>query len=337
MTQKRSLFLGLTHAFSDGTAGYLVASTSSLPYETLILYVGLYNLLAFGMQPLAGWLVDTTGRPRLALQGSLGLMAAVLPLSFVSPVAAIACAGVASSCFHVSAGSLCVTDTQTVTPSGYFAAPGVMGLTLGGFCGATGVVLWPYLTACLILSAVAIHRWPEIRSAVVSTTVGMDRHEMLMIVLLFAIALRSVIWMVYQELLFGNFAELLIIAAFAMTGKFVGGHLADRFGIRMWGTLALALAGPCLAVGEMVRPLFYVGILILQSATPVGLWAMSQLLPRHPATASGLALGLAIGIGGLGRWLGVELSAMSLTMQIVVTTIAAGAMALSVRARHTVS
>jgi hypothetical protein len=41
------------------------------------------------------------------------------------------------------------------------------------------------------------------------------------------------------------------------------------------------------------------GVALLQSATPVALAATARLLPRAPATAAGLTLGLAVAVGGI--------------------------------------
>jgi MFS transporter, FSR family, fosmidomycin resistance protein len=58
------------------------------------------------------------------------------------------------------------------------------------------------------------------------------------------------------------------------------------------------LAAPLLAFGGQNLALLLPGVALLQSATPVALAATARILPRYPATAAGLALGLAIAIGG---------------------------------------
>jgi len=120
-----------------------------------------------------------------------------------------------------------------------------------------------------------------------------------MLVLLAGIALRSAVWSSLQLLFQGRFDLLLALAVAAAAGKILGGILADRVGWRRWTVGALALAAPLLALGEQNLIALLAGVALLQSATPVALAATSRLLPRSPATAAGLALGLAIAIGGI--------------------------------------
>jgi FSR family fosmidomycin resistance protein-like MFS transporter len=96
----------------------------------------------------------------------------------------------------------------------------------------------------------------------------------------------------------GRYDLLLLMAVAAAAGKILGGALADRIGWRRWVVGALLLAAPLLALGARSLPLLLLGVALLQSATPVGLALSAQLLPHRPATAAGLALGLAIAIGG---------------------------------------
>jgi len=118
-------------------------------------------------------------------------------------------------------------------------------------------------------------------------------------VLLAAIALRSAVWSSLQFLFEGRYDLLIAMALAAALGKIAGGVLADRVGWRRWTLGALALAAPLLIIGEQSLIALLAGVALLQSVTPVTLAATARLLPRYPATAAGLALGLAIAIGGL--------------------------------------
>jgi FSR family fosmidomycin resistance protein-like MFS transporter len=68
---------------------------------------------------------------------------------------------------------------------------------------------------------------------------------------------------------------------------------------------ALAGAACLLALAAQNTIALLLGIALLQSATPVAMMAVYRAMPRHPATAAGLALGLAIAIGGLPVYSGV--------------------------------
>jgi FSR family fosmidomycin resistance protein-like MFS transporter len=126
-----------------------------------------------------------------------------------------------------------------------------------------------------------------------------EGHDLVMLALLAAIALRSAVWSSLEFLFAGRYELLLAMALAAALGKVAGGALADWIGWRRWAFGSLALAAPLLALGSQHMIALLAGIALLQSATPVALAASARLLPGRPATAAGLALGLAIAIGGL--------------------------------------
>jgi FSR family fosmidomycin resistance protein-like MFS transporter len=129
--------------------------------------------------------------------------------------------------------------------------------------------------------------------------VEFEAHDLVMLALLAAIALRSLVWSSLNFLLAGRYELLIAMALAAAAGKIAGGLLADRVGWRGYVVGAMALAAPLLALGGgRVFPLL-LGVALLQSATPAALAATLRLLPGRPATAAGLALGLAVAIGGV--------------------------------------
>jgi hypothetical protein len=93
---------------------------------------------------------------------------------------------------------------------------------------------------------------------------------------------------------------MLAMALAAGTGKFLGGITADTIGWQnsLGGGLVLAIL--LFTFGGENIVLLLIGIACLQSATPICLLLMTRQLPGYPATATGLALGLAIAMGGLG-------------------------------------
>jgi hypothetical protein len=201
-----------------------------------------------------------------------------------------------------------------------FAAPGVLGLALGGLLAATGNGAWWAFLPPLALVGWGVaglaerprteDRRPKtedapaahgLRSVVHSPHEAhhFDTHDLIMLVLLATIALRSAVWSTLDFLAQGRYETLLALALAAALGKLLGGPLADRIGWRRYAVGALALAAPLLALAGENLMLVLPGVALLQSATPAALAALSRQLPRSPATAAGLGLGLAIAIGGL--------------------------------------
>jgi FSR family fosmidomycin resistance protein-like MFS transporter len=126
-----------------------------------------------------------------------------------------------------------------------------------------------------------------------------EGHDYVMLMLLAAIALRSAVWNIYQVLMQGDTRLLVALAIAAAIGKILGGVLADRVGWRRWALGALLASTPLLVLGTYHGLALLFGVGLLQSATPAMLGLLARTSPRHPATAAGLALGLAIALGGL--------------------------------------
>lgn len=264
--------------------------------------VMLYNLLAFGCQPLLGWLVDRVENPRLSALVGLGLLAASLLMMPYQVTAAIVLAGLGSAAFHVGGGALalCATRGRAAGP-GLFASPGVLGLALGGALAITGhVVAWPFLVLLTALAAIIIYlELPILPYEEREPQPIFENHDLIMLVLLAAIALRSLVWSTLQLVMQAQVETLIALAIAAALGKVLGGFLADRFGWRRWCLAAMSGAAILLTLGANSIIALMLGVALLQSATPAALAAMLRLEPRRPATAAGLALGLGIALGGL--------------------------------------
>jgi MFS transporter, FSR family, fosmidomycin resistance protein len=314
------IVLGCAHGVADAAAGFLLGTLHhQRPLNQALLLVLLYNVLAFGYQPLLGWLSDRLQCSRLAV--SVGLLALAASLLIVphSLVLAISLAGGGSAIFHVGGAALTYLATPYPTrAAGIFTAPGVVGLTIGGIAGYTGVSLAPALLVSLIGLAGAI---AQCRNSNFNAPPLYLPHRPYpphpsqppipntQLLLLSAIALISTVWTGVQLLLIGQAQWLLAVAIAAALGKLVGGHIAETVGYRRWAIAALLAAIPLLLLGRTVFLFLLPGVALLQSSVPITLTATIQQMPHQPATAAGLALGLAILIGGVPVLIGVNLFA----------------------------
>jgi hypothetical protein len=91
-----------------------------------------------------------------------------------------------------------------------------------------------------------------------------------------------------------------------LLGKFAGGFAADWLGWKRYTVGALLLAVPLLVWSEGNRWLLLPGVALLQSATPAAVTALWSYMPKMPATASGMAFGLAIAAGAIPFVLGLQ-------------------------------
>ena len=312
--------LGLAHGVSDGSAGLLVGMLASGGDAVQAgMGVLLYNTLAFGGQPLAGLVIDRLGHPRRALLLGLGLNAAgllMLPWGGQGPVlmAGAALAGAGSALQHTGGGALAYFATPArASGPGLFAAPGVLGLAIGGMLASLGYTnIWPWLLALLLcgllLAALRLPDIPYTRQKGAAAP-AFDAHDALMLLLLLAIALRSSVWSLSQQLLIEQAPTVLNFALAAALSKALGGFAADRFGLWRWSAGALLISAgllilpallPYLPLGRNAAlPVLGLGLSLLQSTTPAMAVLMLHAVPRFPATAAGLVYGLPVIAGGV--------------------------------------
>ncbi|HEX5705744.1 MAG TPA: hypothetical protein VFX96_00495 [Pyrinomonadaceae bacterium] len=296
------LVLGLSHAFADAAAGALLVGLShSMALSQVALFVVLYNVIAFGAQPVFGHFADRARRPREAALAGLALLACALFAARIDVSTAVVLAGIGSSLFHVGGGALalCATEGRATGP-GLFAAPGVVGLAAGGALAFAGYDLTLPLAAALVALGLVVRRFglPPMPYDARAAEPTLDGKELILVALLAAVALRSAVWTSAQYLFEGRYSMLLVLAFAACAGKLVGGALAELFGWRRWTAASLVAAAPLVLVGESSFAALAGGVFLLQSATPACIAAVGRLLPRRPATAAGLALGLGIAAGG---------------------------------------
>ncbi|HMQ79128.1 MAG TPA: MFS transporter [Ignavibacteria bacterium] len=295
--------LGLAHGVSDCSAGLILGSLSnSISIYGVGSMVLLYNVLAFGAQPLAGLLTDKLKNPRLAVLTGLFLMAAAVIMYFINPFAAVLFAGLASAVFHVGGGALALCSTpDRSSGAGLFSAPGVAGLAIGGYLAVSEI--FPAAVLIALLSALAVFifalKIPVLPYNAPRSENEFEKHDFIMLVLLLAIALRSAVWNIFQHIEQGEITNIILISISAAGGKIIGGYAGDLIGWRRYSFSALIIAVPLLILGESSIYFLLPGIALLQSVTPVMVTALYRNMKKLPATSAGLSFGLAIAAGGL--------------------------------------
>lgn len=302
-------FLALGHGINDLLAGYFLGclASSSADVKNIGLSLLMYNLLAFGGQYPVAILLERIGNHQkmISLAFLMNLGAALL--FFAVPSLAVVMAGTASAIYHVAGGSVCASRDKAL-PIGLFAAPGVAGLIAGGYLAWEQYSLqWPLVVICvlflLLLQFVGISNTAssQINRDQTKSTAGvhLDKHDLIMILLLLIISLRSAVWNIFQLLHDQQYDWLIAIAIAAFAGKIVGGWLADRIGWKAYTYLSMIAAAPLIHFFRNELLLFCIGIGLLQSGIP----ATTALLIRsvHGKKERGIALsfGAAIILGAL--------------------------------------
>jgi FSR family fosmidomycin resistance protein-like MFS transporter len=251
----------------------------------------IYNVLAFGTQPLFGRLTDLLKTPRWsAAIGCIVTAASIFGLRF-SPMAAVLLAGVGNALFHVGGGTISLNLTpQRATAPGLFVAPGALGLAAGIAIGKAGLfVPWPFVSLLLIC---CIGMWmvkiPSIDYQRKSVPMAFTFFGVMVLLLLVSISIRTLVgfsvafpWKADSTLL-----ATLVVAVFF--GKAAGGILADRYGWLLVAVSALLISAPLIAFGANMPGVAIVGVFLFNLTMAVTLAAVAGAFPGRPGFAFGI-------------------------------------------------
>ena len=295
---KKYITLGLGHAMNDCIAGFIIGSLFYHGYSIMEMgiYTLAYNLLAFGGQLVVARVIELHFFPKKYLAGCFVLLPAALLLLNVIPPLAVLLSGIASAVFHVTGGVEATRKDDKAFGIGIFASPGIVGLIGGGIFAYMHIdIVWPGVLLCALY---AFFIWRFYRSSpgpVASRAEPeFEKHDIVMVILVTVISLRSVIWDVVQLVQQQNYAWLMIIAVAAMCGKIVGGFLSDRIGYTRYTTYALMLAIPFLTLLKKNIIALSIGVFLLQSTIPSTTVMIIKAVKRKPALAIALSFGVSI-------------------------------------------
>ena len=274
--KKNITILALGHGLNDMIAGYFLGSFSVENNDLFQvgLAITLYNILAFGGQYAVAYFLEKISDLKKIIIFSYILNVIAVAIFLFMPIISIVLAGIASAIYHVAGGSYCAENNKAVN-IGLFAAPGIAGLIAGGYLAWQQFAIIPgLLTVALIFLFILVkiritRQVPEKSTACAeSQKHSIDSHDIIMILLLIIISLRSVTWNVFQLIHENNFEWLIAIAIAAVIGKVAGGWLADKIGWRLYALSSAIIATPLLTFFKNEIILFCIGIGILQSGIP---------------------------------------------------------------------
>jgi MFS transporter, FSR family, fosmidomycin resistance protein len=307
------------------------------------------------VQPLFGFWSDRWGAlwliPGGVLLAAVGVAGAAVSPVYPLVVVLVFVGGLGVAAFHPEGAKFAAYASGRKRASGmsYFNVGGNAGYALGAF--VTGqLVVWlglvgglvamaPVAAAAIMLARVS-PRLTELKpaSAVDGLSAGEDRPGA-MGLLAAVIALRSVAW--FTLLAFvplwviahghskaaGSRLLFLMLLAGAV-GTLALGPVADRVGLRRTLTITQAAVGPLLLLFVYVGGTAGTVALMLVGVCVVGTFGvtmvLSQLyLPHHVGIASGLSVGLAMGIGGIAAVaLGAVADAVDLKTALTISAVA---------------
>ncbi|MFF2529223.1 MFS transporter [Brevibacillus sp. NPDC058079] len=315
----------------------IVEKNLALTFTQVGMILLVMNLTSSVLQPFVGYFADRKSIPLLPplalIVSGLGMLALAFSGSYYFVLVAVACVGIGSAIFHPEASrfahlasgprrGLGQSIFQVGGNAGQALAP-LMTILVFANLGQTGAAwfLLPALVASGILLYVALwYRGQQrLKKATASPVTYTNRNKRLIALglLIVIVSVRS--WMnagyqsFYQFYLmyvkdmdYAN-AQLVIFGfLFAgAIGTFFGGPLSDRFGkrnlliISTLGSLPLTLLTPYVS-GFWAFPLLVISGFIMLSSFSVTVVYAQELLPGKIGTVSGLIIGLAFGMGGMG-------------------------------------
>ena len=314
-------FLIAAHGWSYGQAAALVLASS---------------VSSSVIQPLFGHLSDGRSLSWL-LPGGVALAAAGTALagvmgSYPATFAVVVVSGLGVAAYHPEGSRFAnyVAGERRATGMSLFSVGGNAGLALGpaivtplaltlGLEGTPLIAVLPLAVAALL--------WRELRrlrgfAPSTGAGAGHDPHAPAdqwrpFVRLALVIAARSIVFfglMTLVPLYFvdelgaseatANTALTVMLAAGAI-GTLIGGRLADRFGRRIVLRTSLALLTPLIVVLLLSGVGLAIATLALIGAATIATFSVTvvmgqEYLPSRLGVASGVTLGLSIGIGGLG-------------------------------------
>ena len=307
------------------------------------------------VQPLFGLWSDRRGAlwliPGGTLLAAVGVAGAAIAPVYPLVLLLVLAGGLGVAAFHPEGAKFAAYASGRKRASGmsYFNIGGNTGYAIGAF--ATGqLVVWlglvGGLVAMLPVVVAAYGLWrvlPHLSRLTPETNVGGylrgDDRRRAMALLGGVIALRSIAW--FTLLAFvplwvvslghskadGSRLLFLMLLAGAL-GTLLLGPIADRMGLRRTLVVTQTVIAPAMLVFIYVGGVIGAVALMLVGVCVVGTFGvtmvLSQLyLPRHVGMASGLSVGLAMGVGGVAAVvLGVVADAVDLKTALTISAIA---------------
>jgi FSR family fosmidomycin resistance protein-like MFS transporter len=353
--------LSFGHLATDFAGGALPAllpflvSKFDLTYTLAAVVMLVSTLSGSILQPLFGLLSDRRGAfwliPSGVALGGIGMALAAASPTYGVVLLFVALAGLGTAAYHPEGSKFAAYASGRRRASGMalFQFGGNLGYGLGALA-ATPLVVWLGLRGglflmvpCVAAAALLVRLSPYLKTFeperhLHRARAGEDRPRA-MAVLLSVILFRSLSWfglltfVPLWEVYLGNSksygSHLLALMLLAGgVGTLVAGPIADRYGRR-----AVMIASSFVSPGLVLTFLLVGGTpgaiaLALNGVAIIGTYGPTMVLsqeylPRHIAMASGLAVGFAIGLGGIAAVvLGAVADSVDLRTALWVTAVA---------------
>ena len=330
---KRLMIHTFSHAAVDFACFYILFArmAQSQSDRTAAAAFLVYSLIAFGLQPLFGFVIDYfRSFPAASVGCLLVLVGVCLPQS--AAFVGLVFAALGNAWFHVGAGSdTLLASHGRMWDVGMFVASGALGIAFGTLAGQAQCS--PVAPILLVAIPLLLEWWLPTQYGGLLERYwiysGKASVPVAFLLLLLAIAMRGFVGAATPSPWKVDSLDLLLAAVAAFVGKAVGGMLADLFGARRIGVGALLLSLPLLCFGQQSAVLSLIGIALFNIPMSIALCALADLLPLNTGLAFGLST-LALLVGMLPVLL-LPLGEISAALLFSAVLIAALLLAIAVR------
>ena len=275
------------HFTVDGVCAAVLAkyAITEPDFTNIVYYFGLYNIIAFGGQWLAGLILD---KRRTLILPSLCIVPLLLSGGFVTRAGILfqAVSVALGNClFHVAAGILILERYSGFREPGIFVSSGAVGLGLGLHGLVSAPVFEAVCAVCTVIAVWLVMRSPDAQPvhAEDSTREGLDSLLAGAVLLLVCVVLRG----------FGGSSRIpehvMLMPCVFMLGKSSGGILCDIIGFRK---TILAIFIMCFAGLQLSGLASIITLTFAFNMTmPLTLRLLHMYFPAYPGLTFGLAAG----------------------------------------------
>lgn len=304
---KKIILLSIGHLLIDLEGIYLInVQYNNYDFKDIALFFIIYNLIAFGLQPILGYYADIRNKYlQYAILGSLFPIAALFFKDI--GLVAIIISTIGNAMYHVGGGVLAMNlYPSKAAPAGVFVAPGAIGVFLGVLLAADSHYYTPIIALIGILVVISI--WLLFRGSTIKIEYKKINQNFIVIIILILIIvfirgfIGSILMFTWKdELLY----EILLVAGIFI-GKFLGGLLGDRYGLKKTGIFGLLVSGPLLLFGYYIPIAGLLGALFFNLTMAITLFIIMDNLGKYKGFAFGLTT-LSLVIAFLPKLLGFSL------------------------------
>lgn len=295
--------LGGLHFINDMVAAYFLIKMQSINPSQILFSLVTYLFISFGGQMPVAYLVDQKKNYKFILYISIIISILAISLWNLYPMLSLFLLGIASACIHVCGSALSITTVQKKNlGSALFSSLGILGIAIGSYIGLhynnNHSEIYYYMIYGLIFLGLLFFQTYKNNSKQTLKHQSFDQHDIIMIVLLMVVSLRSAIWEIFQHLHSNDAEFLMLMGIAACIGKIVGGVVSEIIGNKIYIIISLTLSTILLNLSHLSANLVLIGVGLLQSGIPSCIVIFYEIQPQSPALSSAYVLGLATLLGG---------------------------------------